>query len=603
MRVLALSMARTSRAVGLAAVVLAAACAPLDDRVATGVDEINAPVLTSCSESVIRANAPPDASGMLDRAFNWIRRRVPYCQCVTSASSPFRADCSGFVSMVWRLSAPGLTTYSFAGGPWASGASVRLRSRNQLRVGDALNYPGNPGAGTGHIVLFGGWLDRAHTRFCSLEESRTGTPARVIVRNVDPVYIPIRLAGRRLGPLCDARCSRGVFIDGDCERHSCGAGRCVDDSHGARCVDQGCPSWGTDAVCLDRRTVITCVNGDRRSRQRCTGANSRCAPEGSRVRCESPACAPTGTHDICLDSGEIVTCSSGRMGAARECRAGTFCSEAEPGEARCVSRRCVAEEGMTPVARTACQTGGTRLICNARGDATVETCPSGQTCSIPDGNRCVPFACPAGLRVALCVGNERVVCDRGVIVERARCTQSCAWDSGTAARCVDTACVVAGAGGRPTVPPARGLCLSDGQLGYCDDEGNLTRRACAAGLSCTAASGEARCPDPPPPPAPVDAGVTEDAGVKADVETSADAGEEEEPFEDPDSGLIEDPDYDAGTIKPPSDAGEVSTADAGEITGEVSGRGCSTSPRAVGGSPAALLALLALARRRRRGAA
>lgn len=580
-------------------VLLFAACAPVDDASSTRVDELNAPVLASCSESSIRANAPPDAEGMLDRAFNWIHRRVPYCQCVTSASSPYRADCSGFVSMVWRLSAPGLTTYSFAGGPWASSVSTRLRSRNELRVGDALNYAGNPSAGTGHIVLFGGWLDRAHTRFCSLEESRTGTPARVIVRNVDPVYVPIRLAGRRLGPLCDARCSRGVLIDGDCDRRSCGAGRCVDDSHGARCVDQGCPSWGADAVCLDRRTVITCVNGDRRSRQRCTGANSRCAPEGSRVRCESPACAPSGTHDICLDSGEITTCTNGRMGAARDCRAGAFCSEAEPGEARCVSRRCVADAGDTPVARTVCQTGGTRLRCDARGDATVETCPAGQTCSIPDGHRCVPFACPAGIRVAVCApNNERVVCDRGVIVERVRCTQSCAWDHGTAARCVDTACVVAGAGGRPTVPPARGLCLPDGQLGHCDDEGNLTQRPCGAGTSCESTGGEARCPSPPPPP-PGDAGAKTDAGAASDAE-------EEEPITDPDAGLVEDPEYDAGVIQIPDDvplfasddAPKRSAADAGELTVEVSGRGCSASPAAR--APTSLLALLGLLRRRRR---
>lgn len=584
--------------------VAAPSCAPVDDDLGVAVDEINAPVLSNCSESTIRANAPPDADGMLDRAYNWIHRRVPYCQCVTSASSPFRADCSGFVSMVWRLSAPGLTTYSFAGGPWATGASVRLRSRNELRVGDALNYPGNPGAGTGHIVLFGGWLDRAHTRFCSLEESRTGQPAHVIVRTVDPVYIPIRLAGRRLGPLCDARCVGGDYIDGDCRRHNCGSGRCVDDSHGARCVDRGCPAWGTDAVCLDGRTVITCVNGDRRTTQRCTGANSRCLPEGNRVRCESPQCHRTGRHDMCLDSGEIVTCDNGRQGAARDCPRDTFCSEAGPGDARCVSRRCVANAGDTPVAHSACQTGGTILRCSANGAATVDRCPAGQSCSTVDGNRCVPVACPAGLRTAVCLNNERVVCDRGVVTERAPCDGTCVAPDGIAARCVSTACTARGADGRPVVQPARGFCLSETSLGFCDDTGHLSSRGCGPGTRCMASGGSAACVGPSTPPPPTDAGTSaRDAGAAvADAGAAVtDAGEdpdaEELPEEDPDAGIIKDPDYDAFVPMPPEDGGDI---DAGEgVVAESPAGGCAVG-RASSGRGLAGVALLALLGRRRR---
>jgi hypothetical protein len=577
------------------------ACAPLDEDVATRVEGLTAPVLASCSEAQIRANAPPDARTMLDRAYTWIHRAVPYCQCVTSGSSPFRADCSGFVSMVWGLSAPGHTTYSFAGGPWADSASVRLRSREQLRVGDALNYPGDFRAGTGHVVLFGGWLDRRHTRFCSLEESHRGTPARVIVRNVDAVYIPIRKAGRQVGPLCDARCSGGVFIDGDCERHSCGTGRCVDDSHGARCVDRGCPTWGADAVCLDSRTVITCVNGDRRSSERCTGANPRCLPEGTRVRCESPTCAPTGRHDLCLPSGEITTCSNGRMGAARDCPTGTFCSDPAPTDARCVSRLCVAAAGDTPVARTACMTGGTVLRCDANGAATTTRCPSGQACSIPDGNRCVAFACPAGVRAAVCAGNERVVCDRGVIVERGVCDGTCAASDGTAARCVATACATRGADGRATLGPAHGVCLSAGVLGFCDDEGHIATTPCATGARCTPSGGSASCVDPAAPPPPADAGgpvVTPDAGEPEDAEA---------PVTDPDAGLLKDPDYDSGPLKPDAvpppegDDAAVRDLDAGEsVTTEVRG-GCAVgAPR--GGHGGALALLLAARWRRRRRA-
>jgi hypothetical protein len=90
-----------------------------------------------CSEATIRAFAPPDAVPMLDRAFDWVHRGVPYCQCVSGNGGPYRTDCSGFVSMVWELPAPGHSTYSFAGGPWDDGAS-HLIGVDELLIGDAV---------------------------------------------------------------------------------------------------------------------------------------------------------------------------------------------------------------------------------------------------------------------------------------------------------------------------------------------------------------------------------------------------------------------------------------------------------------------------------
>jgi hypothetical protein len=236
---------------GFGTVLLVAACATSDAELEGQPGDPNAPddvgvtsqsIVADCSEASIRREAPADAQGMMDRAFDWIHRRVMYCQCVTGAGGPYRTDCSGFVSMVWGLRAPGHVTHSFAGGQWADDASFRI-AYSQLQVGDALNWPGNPAEHTGHVVLFGGWLNAAHTRFCSLEESHTGTPARVIVRNVDGAYIPIRLAGRHPEPAqsCVAHCEGAVAIGRDCGRTDCGGSGavCVQGGGGPSCAQPG----------------------------------------------------------------------------------------------------------------------------------------------------------------------------------------------------------------------------------------------------------------------------------------------------------------------------------------------------------------------------
>jgi MYXO-CTERM domain-containing protein len=164
-------------------------------------------LVASCDEAAIRAEAPPSATPFLDRAFDWVHVGAMYCQCVTSATSPYRADCSGLVSYAWGLGAPGHTTYSLGGGPWDDGQSVVI-GWDQVTIGDALNFPGDPSAGVGHVMLFGGWLDDAHQNFCAVEESSTGTPAHVSHHALGnpgswwggsatfgDIFLPIRLAG------------------------------------------------------------------------------------------------------------------------------------------------------------------------------------------------------------------------------------------------------------------------------------------------------------------------------------------------------------------------------------------------------------------------
>jgi len=164
-------------------------------------------LVAACEEGAIRADAPASAIPFLDRAFEWVHIGAMYCQCVTAETSPYRADCSGLVSYAWGLAPPGHTTYSFAGGPWDDGQSVVI-GWNELTIGDALNFPGDPNQGVGHIMLFGGWLDAAHTEFCAIEESSVGTPAHVSKHAISnpgswwggwgifsDIFLPVRLTG------------------------------------------------------------------------------------------------------------------------------------------------------------------------------------------------------------------------------------------------------------------------------------------------------------------------------------------------------------------------------------------------------------------------
>lgn len=161
------------------------------------------------------AEAQPTRCEVLDHARDWVERRIYYSQGPHGGYCPgamycdplaggacYRPDCSGFVSAVWGLPAPGNTTYSFAGGPWNDGASHQI-AFDDLLPGDALNFPGNPSTGTGHIRLFGGWVDAGRTRLWGYETSTCGTPAYRFERNRSEfgAYIAIRRNGiRECGP-------------------------------------------------------------------------------------------------------------------------------------------------------------------------------------------------------------------------------------------------------------------------------------------------------------------------------------------------------------------------------------------------------------------
>ncbi|MFI5529615.1 FG-GAP repeat domain-containing protein [Kitasatospora sp. NPDC051853] len=88
-------------------------------------------------------------SETVKRARGWVGQGLDYSW--TNYHEGYRMDCSGYVSMAWKLSAS-LATNTFA----ANGVIANI-SKGDLKAGDALL---KDGAGAdGHVVLFEKWVD------------------------------------------------------------------------------------------------------------------------------------------------------------------------------------------------------------------------------------------------------------------------------------------------------------------------------------------------------------------------------------------------------------------------------------------------------------
>lgn len=98
-------------------------------------------------------------STIVARGQDWVDKKVPYNQGGTHDG--YRTDCSGFVSMCWELSKPGLTTQTMH-------TVASNINKDQLAPGDALNCDSE------HIILFAGWADGAKTHFVGMEETKPG---------------------------------------------------------------------------------------------------------------------------------------------------------------------------------------------------------------------------------------------------------------------------------------------------------------------------------------------------------------------------------------------------------------------------------------------
>ncbi|RAJ59442.1 hypothetical protein K388_03506, partial [Streptomyces sp. KhCrAH-43] len=109
-------------------------------------------------------------SEIIARAQTWVDQKVPYSQSATHndpQGTPYREDCSGYISMAWHTSAHGMTALTTETLPNVSTAI----SRSSAQAGDALNNRAN-----GHAVLFGGWQDKSANTFTYYAESNPNVP-------------------------------------------------------------------------------------------------------------------------------------------------------------------------------------------------------------------------------------------------------------------------------------------------------------------------------------------------------------------------------------------------------------------------------------------
>lgn len=147
--------------------------------------------------------APPSAgtkaaaltrTEIVERAKTWVAAKVPYS--VTSYwSDGYRQDCSGFVSMAWKLPANEWTGS-------LAGLAERI-TKEELQPGDILlsHNASDPEKGS-HVVIFGGWTDAAHTVYTAYEQ----TPPHTRKRDTPYAYwtdsatfLPYRYAGVTAG--------------------------------------------------------------------------------------------------------------------------------------------------------------------------------------------------------------------------------------------------------------------------------------------------------------------------------------------------------------------------------------------------------------------
>ncbi len=122
---------------------------------------------------VAEAHAIP-RDEVIARAQRWVDLGVPYSQ--SSYFEGYRQDCSGFVSMAWRLTWPNGTPRSLATDT-LPGVCIPI-TKDDLQPGDAIIRPKTPDC-WGHAVIFGGWTSDARTHYWALEESGSHGGARI----------------------------------------------------------------------------------------------------------------------------------------------------------------------------------------------------------------------------------------------------------------------------------------------------------------------------------------------------------------------------------------------------------------------------------------
>jgi hypothetical protein len=120
---------------------------------------------------------------VIKRANHWIKKKVMYSQ--SRYYRGYRRDCSGFVSMAWKLKRS-YTSSSIRG-------VARRISASRLKPGDAVRR-------TGHVEIFAGWKSKRKRTYWALLESQSGKPAMRKVKRFKRGYSALRLRGIKDDP-------------------------------------------------------------------------------------------------------------------------------------------------------------------------------------------------------------------------------------------------------------------------------------------------------------------------------------------------------------------------------------------------------------------
>ncbi|MEU0965557.1 peptidoglycan-binding protein, partial [Streptomyces sp. NPDC005917] len=133
---------------------------------------------------------PITRTEIINRAKIWVAAKVPYSMSLYWTDG-YRQDCSGYVSMAWKL-----TGNEWTGSLGQFGTKI---TKAELQPGDILLFhnPDNPEKGS-HVVIFGGWTDYTHTYYTAYEQTpprtrRQSTPYAYWSNSAK--YVPYRYKG------------------------------------------------------------------------------------------------------------------------------------------------------------------------------------------------------------------------------------------------------------------------------------------------------------------------------------------------------------------------------------------------------------------------
>ncbi|RSN50614.1 hypothetical protein DMH12_24590 [Streptomyces sp. WAC 04229] len=136
---------------------------------------------------------------IINRAKTWVTAKVPYSM-TAYWSDGYRQDCSGYVSMAWKL-----PTNEWTG---SLGTVADRITKSELQPGDILLFhnTSDPQKGS-HVVIFGGWTDGTRTAYTAYEQTppnarKLATPYAYWSNSAK--YLPYRYKGVAASPVSTA---------------------------------------------------------------------------------------------------------------------------------------------------------------------------------------------------------------------------------------------------------------------------------------------------------------------------------------------------------------------------------------------------------------